>query len=638
MPAFIFLLVLFLPCALYGADRDAAVAFVQTHCIDCHTRDDPEGGLELESFAAGDLIVGADASIDIWNRVGSRVHLGEMPPPESDAPPLPEREAFVAWVQNTIRQSICDQGPAAGPPILRRLNRGEYGNTIRDLLGIHVNAAHALPGDGAGGEGFDNASETLFISPIHAEKYLDAARLSLSHALKDPGGLKRLIVARPGPDLSPNAAARKVLKRFLDRAFRRPATRAELDAYADLFDAAYAQDQLYMSALQFSMEAVLVSPKFLFLWEEPVGAEPERVSQYELASRLSYFLWASMPDEQLMQLADENKLDDDQVLAEQVARMLHSRIDERGHRSGAKVNDFATSFMEQWLGTRALGREFSPDESVAQGYDSELEGGMKYEPIFFFEDLLSENRSLLNFIDSDFTYANSRLAKHYQLKGTFRQQPKRVSLPEDSRRGGLLGMSSVLAVSSLPHRTSPVLRGKWILDTLLGTPPSPPPPGVEELAESDGHEAGMSLRERLELHRAKPICASCHASIDPLGFGLENFDVLGRWRTEAEGEPIDASGELPDGTQFEGPQELRRLLLERKNQFARNLTSRMLGYALARGLTHRDQCVVEEIAQALAEDDYKAQTLIVEIVNSVPFRTKQQLSPSGRVNESPKSQ
>ena len=247
---------------------------------------------------------------------------------------------------------------------------------------------------------------------------------------------------------------------------------------------------------------------------------------------------------------------------------------------------------------------------------------MKYEPVFFFEDLLSDNRSLLNLIDSDFTYTNRQLAKHYGIKGEFREQPKRVALPENSHRGGILGMSAVLAISSYPHRTSPVLRGKWILETLLGTPPPPPPPGVPELDESEKANTPTSLREKLELHRADPTCNSCHSVMDPLGFGLENYDVLGRWREQADGIPIDARGELPDGSTFDGPEQLKELLKERKTQFMRNLTRKMLGFALARQLNNEDACVVESIVEKLAEDDDRAQTLVFEIVNSVPFRMK----------------
>ncbi|MFC1757758.1 DUF1588 domain-containing protein, partial [Planctomycetota bacterium] len=221
------------------------------------------------------------------------------------------------------------------------------------------------------------------------------------------------------------------------------------------------------------------------------------------------------------------------------------------------------------------------------------------------------------------TYVNRRLARHYRVKGNFREQPKFVELEKSNHRGGLLGMSGVLAVSSLPHRTSPVLRGKWILETMLGTPPPPPPPNVPLLEESAETAKPASLRERLELHRTNPTCASCHDAMDPLGFGLENYDVLGSWRTDVDGVTIDVRGKLPGGEEFNGPEELKQLLMGRKEQFVRNLTRKMLGYALARGLTHEDDCVVETITQELAKNDYKTQTLILEIVKSVPFQFKQ---------------
>ncbi|HIL71481.1 MAG TPA: DUF1588 domain-containing protein, partial [Verrucomicrobia bacterium] len=253
---------------------------------------------------------------------------------------------------------------------------------------------------------------------------------------------------------------------------------------------------------------------------------------------------------------------------------------------------------------------------------SELEGGMKYEPVFFFNEILAEDRSLLDLLDSDYTYVNRRLARHYGIEGEFREQPKRVELKPESRRGGLLGMSSVLAVSSLPHRTSPVLRGKWILETLLGDPPPPPPPNVPELEESEDPDTPQTLREKLEKHRLNPTCASCHDRIDPLGFGLENYDVLGRWRDEQAGKPIDARGTLPGGMTFNGPNELKEMLLERKDQFVRHLTRKMLGYALARGLTNEDYCTVNRIVEDLKENDYHSHKLVLGIVHSVPFRYK----------------
>ncbi len=599
----------------------AAVEFVQTHCLDCHHGEEAESDLDFTDFTSAENV---SESIDAWNKIATRVSERQMPPEGSDMPPDDTRAAFISWIRSTIHNAVCDDGVSPGGPMIRRMNRTEYANTVRDLLGIHVNAGHALPDDGAGGEGFDNAAETLFISPIYAEKYLQAARSAIGHALKDPDDRKRIIIATPDGQRSPEQAARIVLSAFLPRAFRRPASEQEIDEYAALFKRSFAEDESYETAVEFSLIAAMVSPKFLFLYEQ--SSEPGKsaaVSHYEMASRLSYFLWASMPDDELMRLAEQEMLHDEKVLAEQVKRMLRSNIDRRGLRRDSKVRGFATSFVEQWLGTRALGREFKPDPSVASRYDSELEGGMKYEPIFFFEDLLAENRSLLNLIDSDFTYVNRRLAQHYRVEGSFREQPKRVELNDGDHRGGLLGMSAVLAVSSLPHRTSPVLRGKWILETLLGTPPPPPPPDVPALDESGEAVKPASLRERLQQHRANPTCASCHDTMDPLGFGLENYDLLGRWRTDVDGVPIDTAGKLPDGEEFDGPQELKRLLQNRKEQFARNLTRKMLGYALARGLTHEDDCVVESITKKLAENDYRAQTLVTEIVKSVPFRYTQ---------------
>ena len=599
-----------------------AVKFVHGYCLDCHAGDDAESGLDLAEFRSEKDV---HDGIDAWTRIATRVGERQMPPADYLLPPDQERTAFVSWIRRAIHKAVCDDGITPGQPMIRRMNRTEYANTIRDLLGIHINAGHALPDDGAGGEGFDNAAETLFISPIYAEKYLEAAKSAIGHALRDPTVKSRILSALPNEQTTPRQAARQVLAKFLPRAFRRPVTDAEIDEYLTLFHRAYEEDGSYESAIEFVLIGVMVSPKFLFLGEEPGAQEkPTLVSHYEMASRLSYFLWASMPDEELLQLAHLERLHDEGVLVQQVQRMLRSDVDRRGLRRGAKVRDFASSFMEQWLGTRALGREFTPDKSVAPRYDSELEGGMKYEPIFFFEDLLAENRSLLNLIDSDFTYVNRRLAKHYRVKGKFREQPKFVQLNEDDHRGGLLGMSAVLAVSSLPHRTSPVLRGKWILETMLGTPPPPPPPNVPalEVDESEGIKPA-TLREQLELHRADAKCASCHDAMDPLGFGLENYDVLGHWRSQVDGTPIDASGRLPSGQEFNGPDQLKKLLLDRRDQFARNLTRKMLGYALARSLTHEDRCVVESITQELVENDYKAQTLITEIVKSVPFRYKQ---------------
>jgi hypothetical protein len=338
-----------------------------------------------------------------------------------------------------------------------------------------------------------------------------------------------------------------------------------------------------------------------------------------------------MPDELLFDVAGEGKLHEPEVIRQIIGRKL------RNDRS----LDFARRFTEQWLRTRELDAEKSPDAKLFPTYagDEELRGDIRFQPAGFFRELLVRDLSLLNLIDSKGTIATSNLAKHFDvklpLKQTATKQPQWVELPANSQRGGLLGMPAVLAVSSYPYRTSPVLRGAWVLDSILGTPPPPPPPNVPELEEVHDGTQPKSMRERLAKHRTNPGCASCHAKIDPLGFALENYDVIGRWRVEEGGKKIDASGELPDGTRFNGADELRAALLARKDLFVRNLTTKMLGYALGRGLTLKDTCAVDEIVAKLKENEYRAQTLIESMVLSPPFRLQ---GPSARAPKEGRAQ
>ena len=592
--------------------------FIKRYCLECHSGEKPKASLDLSRFDSMDKIL---SEALLWDDILIRLSQGDMPPKEADLPTLNERSEFLNWVESSLQKAACQSGPHAGPAVLRRLNRAEYSASVRDLLDIHFDAGEALPSDGSGGEGFDNASETLFISPIHAEKYMDAARVAVEYAFADPRSLRRFLVAEPDEKTSPEVAARRVIEDFLPRAFRRSIPESEILEYLALFHAAYKADPSFMVAIRLTLQAVLISPKFLFIAEEPnFDSKPHKVTDHELASRLSYFLWGSLPDDELLKAADEGNLSDSRILQEQFKRML-------GSQNSRKVRNFSQNFVEQWLGTRALGREFKPDKSI-RGYDSELEGGMKYEPVFFFHEILTENRSLLDLLKADYTYVNRRLARHYRIKGEFREQPKRVQLTDENRRGGLLSMAAVLAVSSYPHRTSPVLRGKWILESILGDPPPPPHPNVTELEESASSVSSESLRQRLELHRQNVACAQCHDRIDPLGFGLENYGVLGRWRDKYEGHTVDARGALPDGTTFSGPAELKLALLGRKDQFVRHLTKKMLGYALGRGLTYYDYCAVNSIVDKLRANDYKSHHLLFGIIQSVPFRFKAGIASS----------
>ena len=585
-----------------------AQTLLETNCAACHGPRGAQGRLNVAALTPDSL----SKQPRVWHRILTRVRQGEMPPKGAPAPAVDLREKFVGWVENSLRAAACANGVSAGPAPLRRLNRNEYAATVRELFNVHFNAGQALPADGAGGEGFDNAAETLFLSPVHAEKYLEAAKQALDYASKEPRSRTRFLVAEPGKDLTAEQAAQKTLKAFLPRAFRRPVTDIEADRYVELFRIAQKRGDSYEQSILYALQGVLISPYFLFRIEEPnPGPEMRLLGGYEMATRLSYFLWGTMPDETLMGLAAKGTLNDPETLKAQVQRML------KDQRSTA----FAEQFIEQWLGTRELGNEAKPDAKLFPEYgDAELQAIIRYETYLFFQEMLINDLPLLNLIDSKWTIANDKLQKLYQLNiRGLGQQNKKADLPDGSPRGGLLTMAAVLTVSSYPHRTSPVLRGKWVLETILGTPPAPPPPDVPSLKEEQS-ATPATLREKLMLHRQNAVCASCHNRIDPIGFGLENFDPIGRWRSEDAGKAIDAKGELPDGTAFNGPVQLKAMLLERKDQFIRNLTTKMLAYGLGRGLTFEDDCTIEQIVEQLKKSDYSSQALIREVVLSVPFR------------------
>ena len=595
--------------------------FLQTNCGSCHAGKAPLGGFDITKLAPP---ASFRERSETWTKAALRVYNGEMPP--TAALDLEQREAFAGWVQENLRKAACSEGMVPGSAPARRLNRYQYTTTVRDLLNLHVDVGSTLPADGAGGEGFDNAAETLFLSPIYAEKYLEASKLALGFASKDPRARAKFLIAAPGPGVTPEAAARTILEEFLPRAFRRPADAADLEFYLGLFSTSAKRGESFEDSILYTLRAVLISPQFLFRMEPPNPTGQTRLlDDYSMASRLSYFLWNSTPDGLLLTLAETGKLNDPEVLQGQVARMLRNQ----------KSFDFARSFVDQWLRIRDLGQAFQPDPKLFPEWnDSELQGDIKNQPVLFFREILANDLSILDLLDSNWTIATKKLQK--VLYGTSikpsrpdnQEQPQRIELPEGSHRGGLLGMSAVLAVSSHPHRTSPVLRGKWLLEAILGTPPPPPPPNVPKLDDVKSGDAPATLRERLAQHREDPACAGCHSRIDPLGFALENYDVLGRWRTEDAGKPIDASGKLPDGTVFEGPDQLKAVLMRKKDLFIRNFVSKVLGYALGRGLTLQDSCTVDSIVAEVERNNYRAQALINAVVMSVPFRYQEARAPT----------
>lgn len=424
---------------------------------------------------------------------------------------------------------------------------------------------------------------------------------------------KRLFVATPGKELDKRTAARQIAEAFTRRAYRRPATTAELDVLMKVFDLADQQDEVFAEAIKLMLKGVLVSPQFLYLAADTSRGKPDeivRIGDHQLAAKLSYLFWATMPDDELARLADEGRLKDPAVLDAQVRRLV----------ADPRARAFFDAFSAQWLGLDRLAT-MPVDEQKFPLMNAELRRAMYEEVALLFEHVLREDRSLVDLIGADFTFVNGTLARLYGLENEVKGPQFRKVALSDPNRGGLLTVPAVMAVTSMPVRTSPVKRGSFVLQNLLGQPTPTPPMNVPSLEQQDVPEnAGLNLRQRAERHRSDPACTGCHQVMDPIGFGLENFDSLGRWRDKDDtGLRVDASGELPGKVRFTGPQDLKRILVGRQDEIARALTHQLLSFALCRDLDGYDEVVVDEIAAATAKDGYRLQGLIVRVVTSYPF-------------------
>lgn len=426
---------------------------------------------------------------------------------------------------------------------------------------------------------------------------------------------QKLFVCTPATRVEETSCATTIISTLARRAYRRPVTEADLAIPLALYRE-NAEKAGFEAGIELAVRGILVSPNFLFRFEDqPSSVEadvPYRISDVELASRLSFFLWSSVPDEELLEVGVRGTLREPAVLSGQVVRMLADP------RSQALVDNFAG----QWLHIRNVSG-FQPSPELLFHFDDNLRRAFEQETKLFFESILREDRSVLELLDADYTFLNERLANHYGISGVYGERFRRVSLPADSVRRGLLGQGSILTGTSRANRTSPVIRGKWILENILGAPPPPPPPDVPDLEDERDPRKVLPMREQMAVHRANPVCASCHAQMDQLGFALENFDAIGEWREiYASGLPIDASAEFPDGTQFDGPAELRSLLLSYSEDFLTTATDRLLTYALGRGLEASDMPVVRQIKRDAADQNYTVSALIQGIVNSAPFQMR----------------
>jgi len=715
------LTLLLAPAGTRAADpsyKTDILPFLKAHCFACHGDGKKKAGLSFDKYADD---AGVLADRKTWDTVRQMLTAREMPPPDRPKP----KPADIDAVANAI-QSLFDRHDATAPPnpgrvTIRRLNRTEYNNTIRDLVGVDFKPADDFPADDVG-YGFDNIGDVLSVSPLLLEKYLAAAEQILDRAIviADPptpakrvydsirtnstttateigktvsfdagtykvrwtlagNGIKATlrvmgrdikevevnglatveasVPVKPGtgrvgvvtsnadgkrtlhlqrldvegpfdappiaypeahtrlmahtPGLTPREAAREIVGRFATKAFRRPVKPEEVERCLALYDAVEKKGHRFELRVRAALYRVLVSPHFLFRVElDPSGAKPRAaypVSEYELASRLSYFLWNSMPDDELFSLAAKGRLREN--LPTQVRRMVKD----------PKSASFLHGFAEQWLTLRKLDLA-SPDPTLFPEFTPALRQAMVRESLLFFETLVREDRSVSDLLDADFTFVNGPLARHYGIAGVTGDDFVRVKLPPT--RAGLMTQASLLTLTSNATRTSPVKRGKFVLEQLLNTPPPPPPPELDISELEDQKELKGTLRQQMEQHRANAVCASCHQRMDPIGFAFEHFGPTGRWRDRDAGAAIDASGVLPDDRTFDGPAGLVKLMKADKDAFVRCVAEKMLTYALGRGLEPYDRRAVNRIVAAMKTENDKFSVLLTEIVLSDPFQSR----------------
>ena len=663
---------------------------LETYCFDCHGDGAKKGNVAFDSLKTDQDILG---NTDLWWKAMKNVRAGMMPPAKKKQPSPEQKQAITQWIKASVFH-VDPANPDPGRVTVRRLNRVEYQNTIKDLMGIKYNTQTEFPPDDTG-FGFDTISDVLTLPPMLLEKYMIAAETIVAQAVpenkeqekdadkdkaKEKNEAKAKAYARFFPNEIPTDAkgrrayTRVILGDFAHKAFRRPVDEKTVNRLASLAEEYYSKPgKTVEEGIGQAMVAVLASPRFLFREEEteakPSGGGYPLVDEYSLASRLSYFLWSTMPDEELMHLADEGRLR--QNLSAQLARMLTDK------RSKGLVDNFTG----QWLRARdmddvqiesrdvlkrerginpemeKLRRRFteledkgedqlSPEEkeekkSIAEtffkrfqaplrpGLNGDLRRDMRHETQEVFSYVLHEDHSLLELVDSDYTFLNQRLAEQYGITNVTGDDMRRVTLPSDSPRGGVLTEGTVLVVTSNPTRTSPVKRGLFVLDCILGTPPPPPPaniPPLEDAAKGLTNET-PSLRQTLAAHRANALCASCHNRMDPLGLAMENFDALGVWRGSEFKEPIDATGTLLTGENFSNFKELKHILAQKHAEdFYRTLTEKMLTYALGRGLDYYDVETVDQIVSRIEKSNGRASALLSGIVESAPFQKSRQQS------------
>ena len=585
--------------------KEKVEPFVKKYCTSCHGSRAKAG----INFASALKNPGGESASLHWKKAIANVKVHDMPPEDSSKKPTDEeRLQFIKWAGKVKYLSPRDPGQF----VIRRLTKKEYANTLSDLYGVDTSIAESLPEEVAG-EGFLNS-----ISPLQSELFLEIANKVVKQVIASKGkGLtdnqRKLFFEELSKNADHREKARGVARSLARGAYRRPPTEEELDVLVDVYDLACNNELNHTEALGLMLKAVLVSPQFLFITPAAVPKSKESIvllDDYQLASRLSYFLWSAPPDAALAALANKGKLHQPEILRGQVSRLL------KDERSRALFDGFGS----QWLRVNDLDeRVFDP--KTFPEMTSALRVSMMEEARLFFQSILLENQSVARLVDSDYTFVNESLAKVYGIKqSVLGPKMQRVKLTNPNR-GGILRMSATLASTSFPNRTSPVIRGVWVLEQILGERVPPPPPDIPELEEQPRNEVeGLTLRQRTELHQSEVTCRNCHKVLDPIGFGLENFDAIGRWREKNdEGLAIDSAGKLPSGESFSSPAELKGLLAQREADIARNLAERLMSYALGRQLEGYDDVVIDQLMVKIAKNQYLVRDIITEVVTSYLF-------------------
>jgi hypothetical protein len=684
-------------------DKAAAARFhervepiLETYCYGCHGYGERKGGHAFDEFKSDNDLVG---DVKLWLAVLKNVRAGVMPPAEEARLTDDERKQLFDWIEvDVFKTNPADPDP--GRVTLRRLNRVEYRNTIRDLTGVEYDTSSEFPPDDSG-YGFDNIGDAMSVSPLLMEKYLNAARDIVakivtsgereSKSKQARAVFRHVFTDGPAPEDAAKREeyARKILGTLVRRAYRRPVDDQTVDRLVAMAKEVYSEPgQTFESGVGGAIVAVLASPRFLFRVEDIATKSADEahplVDEYSLASRLSYFLWSTTPDDELLKLAERGELRKElpnqvdrmlkapqsEALAENFAgqwlrardiehldiepvgalglqpeldelqrQMYRLRRERERHRddepkadadkekSVAKSDEERKEDKERelrWQERERVREKYRELKAVGDMFDGKLRRAMRDETEQYFDYVVRENRDVMELVDSNYTFLNERLAKHYGIEGVKGDEMRRVELPADSPRGGVLTQATFLAVTSNPNRTSPVKRGLFILDNILGSPPVPPPPPnvpLLEMAKTGIEDHRPTVRELQEQHRRDPLCHACHARMDPLGLALENFNALGMWRDIENKQPIDASGTLLTGEKFDGIRQLKAIIKDRHRlDFYRCLTEKLLTYSLGRGLEYYDEHTVDEIVGRLDREQGKFSSLLMGIIQSAPFQ------------------